>query len=640
MFEFIRSHTRLFQFVLVLLIFPSFIFFGIQGYSRFTGGGNTTVAKVAGHPITQAEWDNAHREQVERLRRQMPNVDAKLLDSPQMRARTLDQLVRERVLLAAADKLNLATTDQRLARIFATDPQFASLRNPDGSVNKEVIGAQGMSSEMFEQRLRQELTTRQVLQGMADTAFAPAAVANAMLDAFFQQRQIQVQRFETKDYMAKVRPSDAELDKFYKDQANAAMFQAPEQADIQYVVLDVDALKSGVTVSESDLRDYYKANESRYNVPEERRASHILVKVDKNAPADVRAKAKAKAEALLAEVKKNPASFAEAARKNSDDPGSASHGGDLDFFGRGAMVKPFEDTVFSLKPGEIKGLVQSDYGYHIIMLTGVRGGETKTFEQVRPQIEDEVRKQLAQKKFTEAAVDFSNMVYEQSDSLKPVADKYKLELRSAPGVKHVPQAGAAGPLANPKFLSALFSADSIRNKRNTDAIETVPNQLVSGRVVSYSPAHTLPFAEVKDKVRERLVAQQAAALARKDGETRLAELKKSPQTVLPGEPLLISRAQAKDIAKPVVDAALRADPTSLPTPVGIDLGDAGYTVVRVLKLAGRDPVATDMARGQAQVAQVLGDAQTQAYYAALKSRMNARIEEKAIAASEAASAGQ
>jgi peptidyl-prolyl cis-trans isomerase D len=638
MFEFVRTHTRLFLFIIVLLIIPSFVFFGIQGYSRSGDGQNAAVAKVAGRSITQAEWDAAHREQVERVRRQMPGVDVKLFDTPQMRQQTLEGLVREHVMLAAADKLNLVTTDDRLQRIFATDPQFAALRNPDGSVNKDFLGAQGMSSEMFAQRLRQDLTLRQVMESVNGTAFAPGAVVGSALDAFFQQREVQVQRFDTKDYTAKVSPSDADLEKFYKDPANAALFQAPEQASIEYVVLDLETIKKTITVPENDLKEYFKANEARYGTPEERRASHILVKAETGAPADVRAKARAKAESLLAEVKKNPAGFAELAKKNSDDPGSAERGGDLDFFGRGAMVKPFEDAAFTLKPGEISGIVESDFGYHIIQVTGARGGEKKTLEQVRAQIEDEVRKQLAQKKFAEVAVDFTNMVYEQSESLKPVVEKFKLELRTAQGVKRTPQPDTPAPLNNPKFLEALFATDAIRNKRNTDAVETAPNQLVSGRVAQYAAAHTLPFAEVKDKVRERVVATQAAALARKEGEARVAQLKKEPGAAMPSEAVVVSRAQTKDLPRPAIDAVLRADTAALPAVVGVDLAEGGYIVARITRVLGRDPVAADAARAQAQYAQTWGDAEAQAYYAALKTRLKVKVEDNALAAAQAASA--
>jgi len=642
MFDFVRKHTRLLQFVLVLLIFPSFVFFGIQGYSRFTGGAATAVAKVAGRDITQAEWDAAQREQVERVRRQMPGVDAKLFDTPQMKTQVLDGLVREHVLLAAADKLNIVTTKERLQRELMGVPQLAMLKRPDGSFDvdayKALLQAQGMTPEMFEARVRHDVTLRQVLQGIAGSAIGPASSSAAALDALLQQREIQVQRFEAKDYLAKVAPSDAELEAYYKNPANAAQFEAPEQATIEYLVLDLEALKKDITVPEDELRKYYTENEARYTTPPERRASHILVKAEKSGPAAAREAAKAKAEKLLAEVKKNPASFADLARKNSDDPGSAEKGGDLDFFGRGAMVKPFEDAAFGLKQGEISGVVESDFGYHIIQLTGARGGEKKSFDQVRAEITEEARKQQAQRKFSEAAVEFGNMVYEQADSLKPAADKFKLELRSAAGVKRAAAPDATGALANAKFLDALFSADALRTKRNTEAIEIGPSQLASGRIVQYSPAQQRPFADVKAAVREKLAAEQAAALARKDGEARLAELRKAPETALAGPAQTISRAQTRELPREVIDAALRAPADKLPAFAGVELGAQGYAVVKVAKLLGRDPAAGDAARAQAQYAQSWGDAESQAYYAALKTRLRAEVLPAAAAAASAATA--
>ncbi len=639
MFEFVRKHTRVMQFVLVLLIFPSFVFLGVQGYSSFSEGGNQTVAKVAGRPITQVEWDNAVRTQAERVRRQSPTIDAKLLDSPEAKQQALDDLVRERVLLAAADQLHLVTTDDRLMRLFVADPQFAFLRNADGSVNKDMLAAQGMSSEVFAQRLRQDLSMQQVTQGLAGTALAPASTASAALDAVFQQRQVQLQRFDTQDYVAKVNPSDADIDAYYKNPANAAQFKAPEQASIEYVVLDLDALKKGIKVSDEELRKYYAENESRYSTPPERRASHILIKADKGAPAAEREKARAKADALLADVKKNPASFADVARKNSADPGSAEKGGDLDFFGRGAMVKPFEDAAFGLKVGDISPVVESDFGFHIIQLTAMRGGEKRSFEAVKPEIESEVLKQLAQRKFSEVAVDFTNTVYEQSDSLKPAIDKFKLELRSAQGVTRTPRPETTGVLASPKFLEALFANDVLRNKRNTDAVEVGPNQLVSGRVVQYAAARQLPLADVTAKVRGAVAAQQAAALARKDGEARLAALKQAPATELPGAAQAVSRAQARELPRPVIDAVLGAPTDKLPTAVGVDLGAQGYAVARITQVLGRDPsVAADPARAQTQYAQAWSDAETQAYYGALKTRLKVDIKVKPMATPAAASA--
>ncbi len=634
MFDFFRKHMRVMQFALVLLILPSFVFFGIQGYSRFGEGGNAAVAKVAGQEITQAELDAAHREQVDRMRRQMPNIDARMFDSPEMKRRTLDEMVRERVTLAAANQLNLATTDDRLRRLFVSDPQLAFLRNPDGSVNKEALAQQGMSSEVFAQRLALDIARRQVLLGVGGTVLAPASTSAAAMDALLQQREVQVLRFNAKDYAARIVPTEAELDAYYKNSSNAGQFMAPEQATIEYVVLDLETIKKSVTVPEDDLRKYYEENAARYSAPEERRASHILIKSGNDASAADREKAKAKADALLAELKKNPAAFAELAKKNSDDPGSAERGGDLDFFGRGSMVKPFEDTAFTLKPGEISPVVTTDFGYHIILLTAARGGEKRSYESVRPQIEDEVRGQLAQRRFAEVATEFTNTVYEQPDSLKPVVEKLKLELKTASGLQRTPGADATGPLASAKFLEQLFGNDALRNKRNTEAVEAGASQLVSGRIVSYAPARLMAFADVKAKVQAAVVAEMAAAQARKDGQARLASLQQAPGTALNEPLLLVSRAQRRDLPPPLIDAVLRADAGKLPVVVGVDLGAQGYAIARIDKVLGRDAAAADMRQLTAQYAQAWAEAETMAYYNALKARF--KVDIKTPAPGEAA----
>ena len=639
MFDFFRKHTWLLQVVLAFVVI-AFVGTGVyQGYGSLMGDDSTTVAKIDGRKLTRSEWEFAQREQMERIRRQMPNVDAKLFDTPEMKRQSLDAVVRERVTLAAADKLHLVVTDARLQRELLGVPQF---KRADGSFDfdayKGFVQSQGMTPAMFEARMRQDMSLRQVIQGINGTAIAPLAATSAALDAMFQQREVQVQRFATKDSADKVAPTDADIEKFYKDPANALQFQAPEAASIEYVVLDLATLKKGITVSDKDLREYYAANEKRYTVLEERRASHILVKVDASASAADRAKAKTKAEGLLAEVKKNPASFAEVARKNSDDTGSAEKGGDLDFFGRGGLAaKPLEDAAFALKADEIGPLVESEFGYHIVKLTAVRGGDRRSFESVRAEIEGEVQTQLAQKRFSEAAGEFTNMVYEQPDSLKPAVDKFKLELKTAQDVHRTPLPGASAALANPKFLEALFGTEAIRNKRNTEAIEIAPNTMVSGRIVKYEAAHQLPLADVKTKVHDRLVTIQAAALARKQGEARLAELRAAPDTAMADAAVTVSRAQTHELSSPLIDAILKAPAAKLPSFVGVDLGDQGYAVVKIGKVLGRDPVAADASRAQAQYGQSWSDAEGQAYYAALKTRFKVEIKPGVLAADPAAS---
>jgi peptidyl-prolyl cis-trans isomerase D len=632
MFDFVRKHTRLFQFILLILILPSFALIGMQGYTSLMDGANAGVASVDGRKITQAEWDAAHRNQVELIRRQSPNVDVKLLDSPEVRRQALDGLVRDRVMQAAAAGQHLTVSDERLQTMFLKDPQFAFMRNPDGSVNKSLLAAQGMSSQMFVERLRQDLSLRQVVGGVAGSV--PAAVANAgvAFDALLQQREVQLQRFDAKDFAAKIEPSDAEIEAFYKDAANAAQFTLPESAQIQYLVLDLDALKKDITVSEDELRKYYDENASRYAVAEERRASHILIKADKGAPAAERSKAKARAEQLLADIRKTPAAFAELARKNSQDEGSAANGGDLDFFGRGAMVKPFEDAAFALKQGEISNVVESDFGYHIIELTAVRGGEKKGFDAVRTEVESEVRKQLAQKRFSEVAEQFSNTVYEQSDSLQPAADKLKLNIQTAT-VQRAPAAAAIGPLASAKLLDAVFGNDALRNKRNTEAVETGPNQMAAARVVQYNPAHLQPLAEVKPKVREQLVRKLAAAQAVKAGQERLAALQKGGDAAGLEAPAIVSRAQPRQLPRKVLEGILSADAGKLPAFVGVDAGEGLFVVARISKLLPRDPAVIDLARMAQQYAQAWNNAEAQAYYAALKTHYKAVFKAAAPAAS-------
>jgi len=637
MFEFVRTHTRLLQFLLLILILPSFVVFGIQGYSKFTEGGNATVAKVAGLTVTQAEWDASHQQQVERVRQQMPNVDVKLLDSPKARAETLDALIREKVLAAAADKLHLAVSDERLQRLFVTDPQFAQVRNADGSVNKDLLAAQGMSSEVFAARLRQDMALQQVQGGITGSVLAPAAPVGQALDALLQRREIRTARFDAKDYLAKVAPSDAEIEAFYK--SHEGDFRAAEQATIDYVVLDLSVLKKGITVPEDDLRKYYAENASRYTAAEERRARHILIKADKGAAPDVRQKAKARAEALLAEVRKTPAAFADLAKKNSEDPGSAVQGGDLDFFGRGAMVKPFEDATFAMKPGEVSNVVESDFGFHIIKLEAVRGGEKKPFEAVRASIEDEVRQQLATKRWAEVAEQFTNMVYEQPDSLQPVIDKLKLDKRNAT-VQRTPAPGASGALASAKLLESVFGNEAVKNKRNTEAVEVGPNQLASARVVQHQPARTLPLAEVRDAVRQRLVATQAEALARKDGEARLAQLKADANSGTLAAPQVVARNLPEALPRAALEAVLAADARKLPAVVGVALPGQGYVVARIDRVLPRELKPEENRALQAQYGQAWARAESEAYYQALAVRMKVDKRVDPLAASAAASAAR
>lgn len=628
MFDFIRKHTKVTMALLFLLIVPSFILFGLDGYNKSRDQG-AVVAKVDGKDIIQSDWDRAHQREVEKLRVSMPSLDPKLLDSPEARYASLERLVRDRVIAAAADKFKLITSDQRLARELQQTPEIASLKRPDGSLDMEryrlLLANQGMSPEMFEANVRADLSNRQVMTGVGASGFTSNSAADTALNAYFEKREIQLARFNAADFAAKLTPTDADLEQFYK--ANEKLFQAPEQASIEYVLLDLDTVKKGMTVNEADLKTYYDQNAQRLSGTEERRASHILIASPKTAPAADREKAKAKAQELLAQVKKAPDTFADVARKNSQDPGSAPNGGDLDFFARGSMVKPFEDAAFAMKKGDVSDVVESEFGYHVIKLTDIKAPKQRSFDEMKPELEAELKKQQAQKKFSETAEAFTNGVYEQSDSLKPVADRLKLEIKSAAKVTRQPEMGAADVLANPKFLSALFAPDAIEKKRNTEAIEVAPSQLVSGRIVQYTPARTQPFAEVKDVVRQRWLAQRGAEEARKEGISKLAAWKAAPASASAlSAPVVVSREQTQKLPNSVIDAALRADPAALPAFVGVDLGAPGYAIIKVEKVVPRDaPVEAAAKQQRNQYAQWWTSAENLAYYNGLKERFKTEI---------------
>jgi peptidyl-prolyl cis-trans isomerase D len=640
MFDFFRRHTRILQFFLLLLIVPSFVVFGIQGYDKFSEG-KDEVAKVDGQSITRGEWDQAHRNQIERLRAQMPNVDVKLLDTPDVRKRVLDDLIRQRVLFAASRDLHLVPTDDRLKRLFETDPQFANLRNPDGTVRKELLAAQGMNSQQFAARLSQDMALNQVLLGVGGTAVVPNAVARSAVDAFYQRRDVRVQTFAAKDHLAKVQASDADLQAYYDDPKHAARLQSPESASFEYVVLDLPTIARGISVAEDDLRKYYTENAARYEQPQERRARHILIKVDAGAPADAKAKAKARAEALLADVRKNPAGFADLAKANSEDPGSAKQGGDLDWFGRGAMVKVFEDTAFALKKGEVSGVVESDFGFHILKLDDLRGGDKRSFESVKTEIEAEVRKSLAQKRYAEVAEQFSNLV-EQEDTLQPVADKLKLTVQRAERFTRGFKAEPGSALANPKVAEAAFLADNLRSKRNTLAVEIGANQLLSLRVTEHQPARKQALAEVREQVKAGVLQAKAAQAARDEGAAKLALWKTQPAAAgaLPAA-VTLSRVKTQNLPRAVVEAVLKAKADALPAWVSVDLGDEGYAVVVIEKVLPADLAeAGSLDKAREQVAQLWAQAESEAYYTALRTRYKAVVLDsaKAKATEESAAA--
>ncbi|WP_101103080.1 SurA N-terminal domain-containing protein [Macromonas bipunctata] len=631
MFDFFRNHIKIFMGLLMLLIIPSFVLFGVEGYTDFRNSAEP-VAVVGRDKITQEQLDAAHRDETERLLASRPQLDRAMLNSDVARRATLERMMDERVLALAADQMHFITSDQRLARELVQDPNIAALRQPDGTLDvqryQELLRTQGLTPETFELSVRANLARQQVLQGISASAFVPASVAQGALNAFFEQREIQVARFAPQDFRSRVQLTDADVQQYYD--ANPAQFQAPEQVDMEYVVLDLDAIVRGIRLNEADVRAYYEQNQASQASKEERRARHILLTVAADAPAADKAKVRQQADALLAQLRQSPNKFAELAKQHSQDPGSATQGGDLGFFARGAMVKPFEDAVFGLKQDQISDVVESEFGLHIIQLTEVRQPAAQPFEQVRATLEQDLKRQQAQRQYAEAAETFSNLVYEQADSLQPVADKLGLTVHTATGVLRSGPTAADAPavLRTPKLLEAVFAADALRAPyRNTEAVEAGTNQLVAARVLKHNPAHTRPLAEVAAQVRERLLQQRTAAEAVAEGQAKLAAWKATPAQASLAAPVLVSRNALQGLPMPVVAAALSADVSATsPAWAGVDAGPAGYFVLQVRRSVPRPAtVAAQAQQENAQLAQMWAQVESQAYLQALRQQFKAEV---------------
>ena len=626
MFEAIRKHSRFVMILLFLLIIPSFIFVGID--QNYFSESSPTVARVDGHDIKQSDWDNAHRMESDQMRAANPEIDTKLLDSPQARYATLERLVRDRVLVAAAQKMHLVASDAQLVRSLQQIPAIAALKRADGTLDADayraLVGAQGMTPEGFESNLRSNLSLSQVLGSAMNSSFVTDSQLTQAMDALYQRREIQVAQFKASDFAAKVQPTAEELQAYYK--AHPDRFQQAEQASVEYVVLDTAGVQASMVLNEDDLRTYYQENVARIAGQEERRASHILINASKDASADERMKAREQAQALLAQVRKDPASFAALAKQSSQDSGTAQSGGDLGFFSRGDMVKPFSDAAYALKKGEISDVVESDFGFHIIELTDIKTPPQPSFAELRPRLEKELKEQNAQRQFAEVAEQFANGVYEQSENLQGVADKLKLKVQKAERVTRVPGPEAQGPLASPRFLEALFAPESLESKRNTEAVEIGSGVMAAGRITAYSPAHTLAYEEVAEKVKTLYVAQKAAELAREQGQAQLKAWKEQPAGAAVGAPVVVGRDQSQSLPREVIDAALHAPVNALPAWAGVDLGNLGYAVVKVNSVAERPAQDAQVVAAQKQqLAQWWSGAEGAAYYEMLKARFKVQF---------------
>jgi peptidyl-prolyl cis-trans isomerase D len=625
MFDAVRNNKRIVQVFLALITLP-FAFFGVESYIR-NAGGSGDVASVGDTKITHQQYQQAWRDQQERLRGALgPNYNPTLMESPEARLAVVNSLVDQRLLLLEAGKRRLVASNDVLRDVISKIPALQENGQFSPARYEQALKAQGLTQTGFEAQLRQDLTLQQLVGAISESGIVSAAAAEAMLRIQSEERQVAELRIMPEQFASQVKPTTEEVQQFYADKK--ASFELPEQVRAEYVQLSLDALLAQTVVTAEEVKNWYDGHKDRYQQAEERRASHILIP----SGGDV-AQAKVKAEAVLKEVQQNPGKFADIAKRDSQDPGSASKGGDLGFFGKGMMVKPFEEAVFSQKEGELSGLVQSDFGFHIIKVTGIKAGKLKTLEEVRPEIEGELKRQAASRKFAEAAETFSNLVYEQSDSLKPVAERFKLAVQQTSWFSR--KGGqAAGALGNEKLLGSLFSDDALKNKRNTDAVEVAPNTLIAARVLEHKPASVKPLEAVKGQIEEILKIQKTNELARKAGEDKLAQVKSSGEDKLAWALVKnVSRLEgSRQVPAAALQAIFKADVSKLPAYTGVEFpNNGGYALYKIMKVG--QPASLDEGKRkvlQKEYTTLAAQEEFAAYLTALRSRYKVEVNKAAL----------
>ena len=491
MLEAIRKHTTgwLAKLILALITIP-FALFGIDSYLN-QAGSNVAIAKVNGDKISIQEYGNAIENVRNRLQSEGQKVDAALLESPELKQSVLDGLITRRLVNEEIHRANFKISDEQLSQHILSMPEFQQEGKFSEDIYQKTLAQNKLTASKFENDRRRELLAQQARDGLGMLVSIPKAMAEQTLKFAHQQRDVSVAEIKSAQFLTQVKVTPEQVKAYYD--LHKDKFKVPEQVKIEFALLSAAGLVSQVSVTDAEVKHFYDENAARFQGNEQRHASHILIGFGASASAEEKAAAKDKAADILAQLRKNPKRFEELATKNSQDPGSASKGGDLGSFGRGAMVKPFEDAVFSMKVNQISDLVESEFGYHIIRLNGVTGQST-SFDSMKAQIKGELIFQKAQAKYAELADEFSNTVYEQSGSLKPAADKFGLQVQTSGWMS---REDGAKFFKNDKLMNLVFSDEVLKEKRNTEAVEVSPNNLVSARVVDYKPSAPRSFDEVK-----------------------------------------------------------------------------------------------------------------------------------------------
>lgn len=607
MFDLVQKNKTAVQIVLAMVSLGLVVGFGISGYSAFQETENY-LAKVGGTPITERDLAEAVNNQT------IPD---------DMKPSVIDRLVEQKLLIEQAKALRIQVTDASLSQFIAGIAAFQVDGKFDPARYKEMLEQQRMTPEQFEHKLRQELSVRQMAAGVGGAGFVSSAMQDRMEKLLGERRELQVSVISAQDFVPQAKASEDEIKQYYE--AHSADFKTPEQVKLEYLVLSRDALAEELVIPDGDIQKYFDEHKQEI-AKEERKARHILLAFPQGATAQQKTELKKQAEGLLKEVTQNVARFAEIARQKSQDPGSAANGGDLGWFGRGMMVKAFEEATFSLGKGQISNLVESEFGFHIIKLDDIR---TRALADAKPEIIARLKDQKVQSAFQAQSEKFSEIVYQQADSLQPAADQLKLSVRKSEWVSK--QSAKEKELSSPKLIEAVFTDDVLKNKHNSEAIEVSPGLLVSARVAEHKPEQVPPLSEVSDMIATRLRTEKALKLSIEEGAARLKKLQSGENLALKWSgPHEVTRVGNRDIDPEQLKEIFRVPQDKLPGYVGGELKGVGYLVYKVAKVSSANPLEPQARKSMTDsLAQMYGQTTFTAYLEALRKQI--KVEYKAVA---------
>ncbi len=490
-----------------------FIFWGID----FGAGAVTYAAKVDGERISAQEVRRAWQQQQSRLQQMMRSeLPQELVDAQQ--SAILDQFVRQTLLEQRAKELGFRVSDEALARRVMEFPDF----QVDGKFSKDrynaLLRASGLSEARFEEDLRTETLIRQLQTGIVDSAFVVPYELDRRFALEKQEREINYALIAANDFLDQITVTDEQIEKWYDE--HKSEFMLPEKVDLQYLEITRDQAASQIEVDEAALRDYYEQVKEKYQSPERRHARHILITTGDGLD-DAAAEKKA---ADLAAKAKAGADFAQLAKENSKDPGSAAQGGDLGWAQRGMFVGPFEEALFGMSPGEVRGPVKTQFGYHVIKLEEVQPGTVRSFDEVRAELEADYRKEQSESLFYEQTQKLGDLAFETLTELDSVAKALDLPLKTAKGFTR--EAGSPDLSPNPEIVEAAFSEDVLERGQNSPLIAADEDRAMVLRVTDHVPAEPRPLAEVRDQVISRIKMQAARDAAAAKGTDAVARLQK------------------------------------------------------------------------------------------------------------------